>query len=469
MSAEKYLYLPLEIIIREHDGKVTLAHQAVRDGWTVIMGPKIHLYAIADQLPEGIFLIKSATPLEAQQIKSLRDYGHKVCSLDEEGVVTFKEFLGRNVRFSKENIENIDKIYFWGQEQQNVFNEIYPEFVNRGIKSGSPRMEFWRDFAEDVYAQQAKEIKEKYGDFILIPTSFGIANNIISKSKGLQLVKEHSSDLSDEISRFMTGQAEQNLIAFKEYLDFMPEMVELFPDTKFVIRPHPSESHTVWKNLAENHDNVSLAYEGSVTPWILASKGIYHFKSTTSIEAHLMGREVLTYMPPMPHYMKKYTLEQPLSVSKIATNREELIDLLKEVIENEEKKEKGVLTDILKNWIHQDESLTSSEIILDGMKSCTPKPTRKLQKPEISKYKKFRNSVDDLLLRLNTSKTVKKLLPVKIQSRINGLLYGRHKYYGSDIKHTKKVASVLSDCSKTSKLVDVSELAEGIFILKESD
>ena len=51
-SKPRYLYLPLEIIVREHDGKVTLAHQAVQEGWVVVMGPKIHLYAIADQLPE---------------------------------------------------------------------------------------------------------------------------------------------------------------------------------------------------------------------------------------------------------------------------------------------------------------------------------------------------------------------------------------------------------------------------------
>ena len=466
-SAQKYLYLPLEIIVREHDGKVTLAHQAAQDGWTVVMGPKIHLYAIADQLPEGVFLIKSATPLEFHQIKSLRDHGHAVCSLDEEGVVTFKEFLGRNVRFSKENLEYINKVFFWGAEQHNVFNEIYPEYTDCGIKSGSPRMEFWRDIAADVYHEEAEQIREKYGEFILIPTSFGIANNILSKSKGLQLVKEHSSALSDDISRFMTGQAEQNLIAFKEYLDFMPEMVSAFPDTNFVIRPHPSESSAVWQTLAEKHDNVYLEYKGSVTPWILASKAIYHFKSTTSIEAHLMGREVITYMPPMPHYMKKYTLEQPLSVSKIATNRDELLELLKDVVRSDGHKEKGIIEGILKNWIHLDPKRTSSEILLEGMQSCAPVPTRILSEPKIAKAKQFRAKVDEFLLWMNSASLFKRYMPERLKSRINGLVYGRHKYSGSDIEHTKNVVRVLSDNSSGAKPVEVSELMANIFIIQE--
>jgi len=466
-SVQKYLYLPLEIIVREHDGKVTLAHQAVQDGWTVVMGPKIYLYAIADQLPEGVFLIKSATPLEFHQIKSLRDNGHEVCSLDEEGVVTFKEFLGRNVRFSKENLECINKVFFWGAEQKKVFDSVYPEYATKGIKSGSPRMEFWRDIAADVYKEQADRIRQKYGEFILIPTSFGIANNILSRSKGLELVKEHSSALSDDTSRFMTGQAEQNLIAFKEYLDFMPEMVSAFPDTNFVIRPHPSESSAVWQMLAEKHDNVYLEYKGSVTPWILASKAIYHFKSTTSIEAHLMGREVITYMPPMPHYMKKYTLEQPLSVSKIATSREELLELLKDVVRSDGLKEKGIIEGILKNWIHLDPKHTSSEILLEGMQSCAPVPTRILSEPKISKAKQFRAKIDEFLLWMNSASLFKRYMPERLKSRINGLVYGRHKYSGSDIEHTKNVVRVLSDNSSGAKPVEVSELMANIFIIQE--
>ena len=466
-SAQKYLYLPLEIIVREHDGKVTLAHQAVQDGWVVVMGPKIHLYAIAEHLPEGVFLIKSATPQEFHQIKSLREHGHAVCSLDEEGVVTFKEFLGRNVRFSEENLAHINKVFFWGAEQQNVFNEVYPEYAERGIKTGSPRMEFWRDIAADVYKEEADQIRKKYGDFILIPTSFGIANNILSSSKGLQLVKDHSRNLSDDALRFMTGQAEQNLIVFKEYLDFMPELVSAFPDTNFVIRPHPSEASTVWQLFAEKHRNVYLEYKGAVAPLILASKAIYHFKSTTSIEAHLMGREVLTYMPPMPHYMKKYTLEQPLSVSKIATNREELLALFKDVISSDGYKEKGVIEGVLKNWIHLDPNRRSAEILLEGLQSCVPNPMRMFSKPKISKLMYLRTKLDELLIWMNGISLFKRNMPKRLESRISGLLYGRHKYAGSDIEHTRNVVKVLSKKYSAAKDVDVTELMANIFVIQE--
>jgi len=52
---------------------------------------------------------------------------------------------------------------------------------------------------------------------------------------------------------------------------------------------------------------------------------VIHFKSTTSIEAALLGKPVLTYMPLLPEYMKKFRLELPLSVSKVAASRSEFL------------------------------------------------------------------------------------------------------------------------------------------------
>ena len=86
---KKYLYLPLEIAIREFDGKATLAYEAAKRGWNVIITNKLKLYSQLKNLPKGIFLIKSAVPGEIDQLKKIKKYGHKILLLDEEGVVTY--------------------------------------------------------------------------------------------------------------------------------------------------------------------------------------------------------------------------------------------------------------------------------------------------------------------------------------------------------------------------------------------
>lgn len=461
---KKYLYLPLEIVIREHDGKTTLAHQAVIDGWTVVMGPKLHLYRVADQLPEGVFLIKSATPYERPQIANLRAAGHKVCSLDEEGVVTFKEFLGDNVRFSRKTIELISHIFFWGSAQQGVFNETFPEFAKQGTVSGSPRLEFWRDYAADVYAPQVKEIKKKYGKFILLPSSFGIANNVLGKKHGVELTKKQYGGAALEVTKFLVGQAEQNLVTFKEYLEFLPEMAAAYPNMNFIVRPHPSEDHEVWLELAKDHNNIHVVYEGTVTPWILASEAIFHFKSTTAIEAHLMGKTVLTYMPPYPQYMKKFTLEQPLAVSHIAGSRAELLDLIGQVESGKIKSKKGKITGILKDWISVQDKKSSAARILEKMDHYAPDVTRKLITPELPKYAQMREKIDEFLLYLDHSPLWARYVPSRLRARLNGLAYGRRKYMGLDIAHTKAVLDVINKL--TAQKVKAKPLTETLFVIQ---
>ena len=459
----KYLYLPLEIVIREHDGKATLAHEAAMAGWTVVMGPKIPLYNVLDQLPEGVIFIKSATPLELGQMKALRRSGHRICSLDEEGVVTFREFLGNNVRYSADTVAEIDCVFFWGDEQQRVFNENYPAYSGRGCVSGSARFEFWRDYAADVYGATAEAYRKEYGNYILLPTSFGIGNNVMGGDMGLQLTKRHSGKLTKELVRFMEGQAEQNLVVFKEYLDFLPHIARAFPETNFVIRPHPSEAHDAWKNLAADFPNLHLRYEGSVTPWILGAAAMFHFKSTTSVEAHIMGRKAITYVPPLPPYMDKYELELPMAVSRVARSRDALMQILRDVLKEERFVKPGAIDGVLGEWISVDPGRSSAARIVGKLEEYAPKPQRMWGAVEARKS--FREKVERGLSSLDKT-SARAYLPGRIRARLDSLSYGAHKASGMDISHTRKIIQTIGKkCGPDH--VSVSALSEDVFVIKK--
>jgi hypothetical protein len=68
-----------------------------------------------------------------------------------------------------------------------------------------------------------------------------------------------------------------------------------FPYKTIILRPHPSEDNSYYKNIFQDIDNVKVVYEGSVTPWILACSVLIHNGCTTSIEASLAKKPVINY------------------------------------------------------------------------------------------------------------------------------------------------------------------------------
>ena len=71
---KKYLYLPLEIVLREHDGKAILAHKMAMYDWNVLIAPKLELYKKLKQLPKGSFILKSAHSAEVKQINYIKSF-----------------------------------------------------------------------------------------------------------------------------------------------------------------------------------------------------------------------------------------------------------------------------------------------------------------------------------------------------------------------------------------------------------
>ena len=54
-NSNKILYLPIEVFTREFHSKIYLAHEAVQQGWTVLIGPKYDINPMMKYLPVGIY------------------------------------------------------------------------------------------------------------------------------------------------------------------------------------------------------------------------------------------------------------------------------------------------------------------------------------------------------------------------------------------------------------------------------
>jgi len=462
----KYLYLPIEIITRELESKLLLAVSAAARNWVVVLGKKTYFYNNLTRLPKGAFIVKSAVPSEVSHLKAIRNAGHRIVCLDEEGVVTFREFIGNDVRFSDDSIGLLDRIYTWGEAQKRLLCDRYPASASKLRVTGNPRLDLWRGLSEFLFAKRVDEIRQIYGDYVLIPTSFGIGNNFMREvTSGLSHTLAASGRTTEEIRDFMTGQAEQNAIVFREYIDMLPALLSKHSTVSFIIRPHPSESSEPYEKLAKDFKNLSVIYEGSVTPWIRAARCIFHFKSTTSIEAYYAGKPTITYIPPLPPCMDRYELHIPNILSTVCRTRASLFEAFDNVLANQELPFAVLESDwsLVNDWIEPAAKVSCTDRILQDLESLKIEHDRPLSLPSSAGANWIgRSGPIALMLKRTLSSNYRDYLKVATK-------YGIHKFGGISSVDVESIIGRIRSSMNITRTICINRLSSEVISVSQDD
>ncbi len=99
-----------------------------------------------------------------------------------------------------------------------------------------------------------------------------------------------------------------------------------------VIRPHPTERHDVYNELAARYERVHVTNQGNVVPWILASKAVIHNGCTTGIEAFLMNVPAISYRASINEKYDDGFYRLPNAVSQSCFSFEQLQEMLTKVL-----------------------------------------------------------------------------------------------------------------------------------------
>ena len=94
---------------------------------------------------------------------------------------------------------------------------------------------------------------------------------------------------------YAEGLRDHKQAIFDHFKKLIPELAKAFPETNIVVRPHPTESHDVYKNIASQCERVHVTNEGNVVPWLMAAKSLIHNGCTTGVEAYTMGVPAISY------------------------------------------------------------------------------------------------------------------------------------------------------------------------------
>jgi surface carbohydrate biosynthesis protein len=284
-----YIYLLIEIEKRELVSKSILAAKLYNAGYSVIIGQQWEIFKQLENIPLGIILFKGYHKIFHSAIIRAKELGHIVLLHDEELFLQFPEKSFINSLDTK-IINSYDAILTSGKAEYDFLENLGFE---RLIKFGNPRSELLGEFGHKLYDNQIKDIKDKYRDFILINTNFGITNSLWGneetvKSAGIQAGYVNENNI--ELEKLWN----ENIKNEDYCWNLIEDLILKLKNLQFIIRPHPAESLDRWIKKYIDYDNVKIIREGNHVPWTQACQILIQSNCATGIEAAIMGKNVIT-------------------------------------------------------------------------------------------------------------------------------------------------------------------------------
>lgn len=292
-----YLYLPMEIFVREFDSRLLIALMAVAKGMEVVMGQKWLMEKNIEAMPPGLWIFKTMTLRDSKRMKRCKAAGHLVASIDEE-VPALAEGSGDLLWVSQDAAECCDTILCLGEEHAKSLRTKWPHIADKLVLTGNPRWDYLRPELRELYAAQAKEYRERHGRIILINTNSGNVNPAKKKPEDVyrDYVRDNKLNPSDDTQMAFW----RDYWAFEEAnlhgaVDVARKLAVAFPNHTVVLRPHPSERLSTYAEKLADIANVKVLFEGAAAPWILAADVLIHTDCTTGIEAYALEKPSICY------------------------------------------------------------------------------------------------------------------------------------------------------------------------------
>lgn len=280
--------LPIENKVRELDGKLWLGLNLVERGYDVVLGPSWEIKPTIDITQPDVYFTKDPGDGNIPFIKQLQQSNIRVCGISPEAALNSKtEYHAQN---KQDVIDTMDAYFAWGPEPAKEIKKQYDNIEAKVHITGNPRFDPLIGDLRSVYAASGEDIREKYGDFILINTNFAIGNSI-DREQMFEVVQRNTPE------RDLIQEERLSLRLLYSFLELVLYLIAEDIDHNIILRPHPGEDHSTYRELFDRYETVHVKHEGDVRPWIHAADGVIHHDCTTGVESALMSKPVVSYQP----------------------------------------------------------------------------------------------------------------------------------------------------------------------------
>lgn len=293
------IYLKIEILERELEGRLLLALVAAERGHDVLLGDFRSLLSHRFWLRPGIFHDKSVTPSAPRLdlLQRLQHRGFAVTSQDEEhglSEASYEPFARR--RFSEASIGLADTIFTWGPHDDTQLQQTYPDHASRFQLTGSPRVDVWRQDLAGLQGPRPEGFEER--PYVLFSTS---AHPFQPTPFWVMLRDARPSQFPDAENEREWVHYEKLATSYG-YVSGLVRAIRrasrALPDVQFVVRPHPTALPQAWRDvLGPVGPNVHVIKDGGSGRWIEHALAVVHNGSTTGIEASARGIPTISFRP----------------------------------------------------------------------------------------------------------------------------------------------------------------------------
>jgi len=328
-GAAATLTVPVESQVRELDAKLLLCCVAAERGFPVVLGSRAFVHYVMPFVPRGVYLAKSATSLSQRMFRIIRGLGHEIVAWDEESLVRGPTSVYYEDRLSPETLRSLSALFAWGRDDAEVFRG-FPASTGVPIHiTGNPRIDLLRKDVRAYFQPDVDAVRRRFGDFILVNTSFRFVNAFVP---GLNLLQPGPAGSAPKLGasarrmgrEFALGMAAHQQAIFDAFRELVPVLSERFPDHAIVVRPHPAERDEPWERVARGQRNVRVVREGNVIPWLMACRVLIHNGCTTALEGAVLDTPVVSYQPvqsdrfdfPLPNALSHRAL-RPEEVTRV--------------------------------------------------------------------------------------------------------------------------------------------------------
>jgi surface carbohydrate biosynthesis protein len=321
----------MEIASRELDSRLLLSVIALTYGFEVVIGQKWLIESNIARMPAGIYFSKTMTRRDAERLERARARGYFTAAIDEElpGLVTKPEELRW---IAPEGVDQTEAIFIGGEGNTRSFITRFPAAKSKVCMALNPRWDLLRSTFRSLFDEDVARIRAKYGEFILVNTNQGFTNS--EKGSKDEILKEQVrlgkiDPANAEHMAYVQSIVEMETANKAAILETVASLRKAHPDRTVVIRPHPSERISTWKDAFPDDPGVRVVREGSAVPWILASTLLVHTNCTTGTEAIALGKPAICVMPLDNAVCQRYLSNR---VNPVARSVPEALDLAERVL-----------------------------------------------------------------------------------------------------------------------------------------
>ncbi len=431
------LLIPVENQVRELDPKLLLACVAARRGFSSVIGSRREMEMRIDSFPRSIYLSKSMTVRSLLFFWVAAKYGHDIITWDEEALVHLppKTYFSR--RLHPAAIRYVSHLFAWGEENAELWRQYshLPQGVPIHV-TGNPRSDLLRPEMHAYYAAEVENIRREFGDFILVNTNFNHVNAFGPDMNLFKPVKKPGDTpgfgrAARGMSReYAEGLRNHKLAVFGDFQRMIPELEKSFPDYTLVVRPHPTEGHEVYRQIAAQCRRVKVTNEGNVVPWLLSAKALIHNGCTTGVEAFEMRVPALSYRATVDETYDAGFYRLPNELSHNCFSFDELRDTLRRILEGTLGAPDGEnRRTLVRHHLAAQEGPLACERVLDVLEQIASDQARPLSQALPRRFEHWLTSKG-----LNAVRGVKSMLP----GSHNRPEFQRHRYPGLPLEQVSE-------------------------------